>query len=307
VTIVEQGGGPAPQAAPDLIKETTTQTFVKDVIEESKRQPVLIDFWAPWCGPCRQLTPVLEKSVRAAKGKVKLVKMNIDEHPAIPGQMGIQSIPAVIAFVNGQPADGFMGAVPESQVNAFIDKLTKGVTAPGEPNIAEILQEAEAVLAEGDPAAAAQIYAEVLAHDSTNIAALAGLAKCYVTSGAIEQAKQTIGMVPESKRNDATVKAVQASIELAEQAQAVGPVTELEQKVAANPLDHQARFDLATGLNAQGDRAEATNQLLEIVKRDRKWNDDGARKQLVQLFEAWGGADEATVDGRKRLSTILFS
>jgi putative thioredoxin len=307
VTIVEQGGAPTPQAAPDLIKETTTQTFVKDVIEESKRQPVLIDFWAPWCGPCRQLTPALEKAVRAAKRKVKLVKMNIDEHPAIPGQMGIQSIPAVIAFVNGQPADGFMGAVPESQVNAFIEKLTKGVAAPGEPNIAEILQEAEAVLAEGDPAAAAQIYAEVLAVDSTNIAALAGLAKCYVTTGAVEQAKQTIAMVPESKRNDAAVKAVQATIDLAEQAQSVGPIAELEQKVAANPLDHQARFDLATALNASGKRVEATEQLLEIVKRDRKWNDDGARKQLIQFFEAWGGADEATVEGRKRLSTVLFS
>jgi putative thioredoxin len=200
-----------------------------------------------------------------------------------------------------------MGAVPESQVNAFIDKLTKGMAAPGEPNIAEILGAAAAVLAEGDAPAAAQIYAEVLALDSTNIAALAGLAKCYVSTGAVEQAKQTIAMVPESKRNDAAVKAVQAAIDLAEQAQSVGPVTELEQKVAANPLDHQARFDLATALNAQGNRAEATNQLLEIVKRDRKWNEDGARKQLVQLFEAWGGADEATVDGRKRLSTILFS
>jgi putative thioredoxin len=307
VTIVEQGSGPAPQVAADLIKETTTQTFVKDVIEESKRQPVLIDFWAPWCGPCRQLTPVLEKAVRAAKGRVKLVKMNIDEHPAIPGQMGIQSIPAVIAFVNGQPADGFMGAVPESQVNAFIDKLTKGVPAAGEPNIAEILQEAEAVLAEGDPAGAAQIYAEVLAADATNIAALAGLAKCYLATGAIEQAKQTLAMVPESKRSDAVVKAVQVSLDLAEQAQSVGPVNDLEQKVAANPLDHQARFDLATALNAEGKRGEATEQLLQIVKRDRKWNDDGARKQLVQFFEAWGPADEATVEGRKRLSTILFS
>jgi len=306
VTIVEQGNGSAPAAA-ELIKETSTQTFVKDVIEESRRQPVLIDFWAEWCGPCRQLTPVLEKAVRNAKGKVKLVKMNIDQHPAIPGQMGIQSIPAVIAFVNGQPADGFMGANPESQVNAFIEKLTKGVTAPGEPNIAEILKEAEAVLAEGDAAGAAQIYAEVLALDAANIAALAGLAKCYVTSGAVEQAKQTLAMVPESKRNDAAVKAVQAAIDLAEQAESVGPAGELEQKVAANPLDHQARFDLATALNAMGKRAEATTQLLEIVKRDRKWNDDGARKQLVQLFEAWGGADEATVDGRKRLSTILFS
>ncbi|MCP4617113.1 MAG: thioredoxin [Bradyrhizobium sp.] len=306
MTITEQGGT-APQAAPDLIKDTTTQTFVKDVIEESKRQPVLIDFWAEWCGPCRQLTPMLEKAVRNAKGRVKLVKMNIDQHPAIPGQMGIQSIPAVIAFVNGQPADGFMGAVPESQVNAFIERLTKGVPAAGEPNIAEILAEAEAVLADGDAAGAAQIYAEVLALDSTNIPALAGLAKCYVTTGAIEQAKQTLAMVPESKRNDAGVKAVQAAIELAEQAQSVGPVGELEQKVAANPLDHQARFDLATALNAAGKRGEATAQLLEIVRRDRKWNDDGARKQLVQFFEAWGGADEATVEGRKKLSTILFS
>lgn len=305
MTIVEQGGA-TPQV-PDLIKETTTQTFVKDVIEESKRQPVLIDFWAPWCGPCRQLTPILEKAVRAAKGKVKLVKMNIDEHPAIPGQMGIQSIPAVIAFVGGRPADGFMGALPEGQVAAFIEKLTKDVPGIGEPDIAEIIKEAEAVLAEGDAAAAAQIYAEALSVDSTNIQALAGLAKCYVQTGAIEQAKQTLAMVPESKRNDAAVSAVQAAIDLAEQAQSLGPIGELEQKVAADPLDHQARFDLATALNAAGKRKEATDQLLQIVKRDRKWNDDGARKQLVQFFEAWGGADEATVEGRKRLSTILFS
>jgi putative thioredoxin len=303
--MLDQGSGPTPQAAADLIKETTTHTFVKDVIEESKRQPVLIDFWAPWCGPCRQLTPILEKAVRAANGKVKLVKMNIDDHPAIPGQMGIQSIPAVIAFVNGQPADGFMGAVPESQVNAFINKLTAGM--PGAPNLAEVLQEAEAVLAEGDPANAAQIYAEVLSTDATNIAALAGLAKCYTATGAIEQAKKTLAMVPESKRGEAAVRAVQASIDLAEQAKTLGPLTELEQKVAANPLDHQARFDLATALNAGGKRDEAVNQLLEIVKRDRKWNDDGARRQLVQFFDAWGPTDEATVEGRKRLSTILFA
>jgi putative thioredoxin len=305
VTILEQGSAAAPQAAPDLIKETTTQTFMKDVIEESKRQPVLIDFWAPWCGPCRQLTPILEKAVRAAKGKVKLVKMNIDEHPAIPGQMGIQSIPAVIAFVNGQPADGFMGAVPESQVTTFINKLTAGM--PGQPNVAEVLKEAEAALAEGDPATAASIFAEVLGQDPTNIAALAGLAKCYVTTGAIEQAKKTLAMVPESKRGETPVKTVQASIDLAEQAKSLGPLTELEQKVAANPLDHQARFDLATALNASGKRDEATNQLLEIVKRDRKWNEDGARKHLVQFFDAWGPNDEATVEGRKRLSTILFA
>nr|WP_210265657.1 thioredoxin [Bradyrhizobium aeschynomenes] len=306
VTIVEQGSGAAPQA-PDLIKDTTTQSFVKDVIEESKRQPVLIDFWAPWCGPCKQLTPILEKAVKAANGKVKLVKMNIDEHPAIPGQMGIQSIPAVIAFVGGRPADGFMGAVPESQINAFIEKITKGVPGIGEPDIAEILKEAEAVMAEGDAAGAAQIYAEVLAFDAANIPALAGLAKSYLETGAIEQAKETLAQVPEAKRTDSVVSAVQAAIDLAEQAQSLGPIGELEQKVAANPADHQARFDLAIALNAAGKRTEATAHLLEIVKRDRKWNEDGARKQLVQFFEAWGGADEATVDGRKRLSTILFS
>jgi putative thioredoxin len=304
VTILE-GNGAAPPPAGDLIKDTTTQTFVQDVIEESKRQPVLIDFWAPWCGPCRQLTPILEKAVRAAKGKVKLVKMNIDEHPQIPGQMGIQSIPAVIAFAGGRPADGFMGAVPESQVTAFIDKLTKGM--PGPASVVDLLKEAEAVIAEGDFATAASIYAEILQEDSTNIAALAGLARCYVETGAIDQAKQTLALIPEAKRSDAAVKAVQAAIDLAEQAQSLGPVTELEQKLAANPADHQTRFDLAIALNAKGDRLSAADHLLDIVKRDRKWNDDGARKQLVQFFEAWGGADEATVEGRKRLSSILFS
>jgi putative thioredoxin len=303
VTIVEQGSAAAPA---DLIKDTTTQTFVKDVIEESKRQPVLIDFWAPWCGPCKQLTPVIEKAVRAAKGRVKLVKMNIDEHPAIPGQMGIQSIPAVIAFVNGQPADGFMGALPESQVTAFIDKLTQGMPSP-EGDVAAILEEAEAAMAANDPATAASIYAEVLGIDATNLAALAGLARCYVATGALDQAKQTLAMVPESKRGDAAVAAVQAMIDLAEQAKAVGPVAELEQKVAANPDDHQARFDLAVALNAAGKRLEAADHLLAIVKRDRKWDDDGARRKLVQFFEAWGMDDDATVESRKRLSTILFS
>ncbi len=294
-----------PAAADTLVKDTTTQTYVKDVIEESKRQPVLIDFWAPWCGPCKQLTPILEKAVRAAKGRVKLVKMNIDEHPAIPGQMGIQSIPAVIAFVNGQPADGFMGAVPESQVSAFIDRLTKGAPAPG--GAADLLADAEALLNEGDAATAATLYAQVLREDAENIAALAGLARCYAETGAFEQARQTLAMVPESKRQDGAVKAVQAILDLAEQARALGPVAELEKTVAANPLDHQARFDLATALNAAGKRAEATGHLLEIVKRYRNWNVDGARKQLVQFFDAWGPTDEATTEGRKRLSSVLFS
>jgi putative thioredoxin len=291
-------------AADGLIKDTTTQTFVKDVIEESKRQPVLIDFWAPWCGPCKQLTPVLEKAVRAAKGKVKLVKMNIDEHPAIPGQMGIQSIPAVIAFVNGQPADGFMGALPESQVMAFLERLTKDRIG-GEAK--DLLKTADTALAEGDPAGAAELYAQLLEEDNTNVAALAGLARCYVETGAIEQAKQTLALVPDSKRNEAPVLAAKAALDLSEQAQSLGPVADLEQKVAANPLDHQARFDLALALNGKGRRQEALDHLINIVKRDRKWNDDGARKQLVQFFDAWGPADEATIEGRKRLSSILFA
>ena len=294
----------AQTAADGLIKDTTTQTFVKDVIEESKRQPVLIDFWAPWCGPCKQLTPVLEKAVRAAKGKVKLVKMNIDEHPAIPGQMGIQSIPAVIAFVNGQPADGFMGALPESQVMAFLERLTKDRIG-GEAK--DMLKAADAALAEGDPAGAADLYAQLLDEDNTNVHALAGLARCYVETGAIDQAKQTLALVPDTKRNEASVLAAQAALDLAEQAKSLGPMADLEQKVAANPLDHQGRFDLALALNSKGRRLEALEHLISIVKRDRKWNDDGARRQLVQFFDAWGPTDEATIEGRKRLSSILFA
>jgi putative thioredoxin len=296
---------PAQTAAADgLIKETTTQTFVKDVIEESRKQPVLIDFWAPWCGPCKQLTPILEKAVRAAKGKVKLVKMNIDEHPAVPGQMGIQSIPAVIAFVNGQPADGFMGALPESQVMAFLERLVHDRIG-GEAK--DLLKAADTALAEGDAAGAADLYAQLLAEDNSNVQALGGLARCYVQTGAIEQARQTLALVPESKSNDPAVVAAKAALDLTEQAKSVGPIAELEQKIAANPLDHQARFDLALALNGQGKRKDALEQLITIVRRDRKWNDDGARKQLVQFFDAWGPADEATIEGRKRLSSILFA
>jgi len=299
-----QDGGGTMAAAESVVKETTTQGFIKDVIEASKKQPVLVDFWAPWCGPCKQLTPILEKAVKAAKGKVKLAKMNIDEHPAIPGQMGIQSIPAVIAFSNGQPVDGFMGALPESQVMAFLERLTKGAVGAEER---DLMKAADEALAAGDTAGAANLYGQLLTQDSGNVAALAGLARCYVLTGALEQAKQTLAMVPEGKRNETAVAAARAALEVAEQAKAVGPIDELEKKVATNPLDHQARFDLATALNAKGKRNEAANHLLEIVKRDRKWNDDGARKQLVQFFEAWGFTDPATVEGRKRLSSILFS
>jgi putative thioredoxin len=303
MTMLQSGGAAA--AVPEaVVKDTTTQTFVKDVIEESKRQPVLVDFWAEWCGPCKQLGPVLEKVVRAAKGKVKLVKMDIDKHPSIPGQLGIQSIPAVFAFVNGQPVDGFLGALPESQIVAFLERVTKDRIGGEEK---DLLQAADEALAKADAAGAAELFARVLAQDSGNVAALAGLARSYVRTGAIEQAKQTLALVPEAQRNDAAVAAARAALEIAEQAKSVGPLAELEQKVAANPLDHQARFDLAVALNSKGRRQEAVDNLIDIVKRDRKWNDDGARKQLVQFFEAWGPTDEATVNGRKRLSSVLFA
>jgi putative thioredoxin len=218
--------------------------------------------------------------------------------------MGIQSIPAVIAFANGQPVDGFMGALPESQVTAFLDRLTKGKPGVDEPDLQKLADEA---LAAGDAAEAANLYGQLVAQDSGNVAALAGLARCYVSTGALEQATQTLDLVPEAKRSEAPVAAARAALDVALQAKKVGPLDELERKVAADPLDHQARFDLATGLSAAGKRSEAAEHLLAIVKRDRKWNDDAARKQLVQFFEAWGPTDEATLDGRKRLSSILFS
>ena len=301
MTMLQSGEAAAPSS---VVKDTTTQTFVKDVIEESKRQPVLVDFWAEWCGPCKQLTPVLEKAVRGAKGKIKLAKMDIDKHPAIPGQMGIQSIPAVIAFVNGQPIDGFMGALPESQVTAFIERVTKDRIG-GEAQ--DLLKAADDALAAGDAQGAAEAYAQVIGEEPGSVPALAGLTRAYVTLGALDQAKQTLQLVPEAKRNDAAVAAARSALEVAEQAQSVGPLDDLEKTVAANPLDHQARFDLAVALNAAGQREKAADHLLEIVKRDRKWNDDGARKQLVQLFEAWGPTDDATVSGRRKLSSILFA
>ena len=295
--------GAAPPAD-NLVKDTTTQGFMKDVIEESRRQPVLVDFWAEWCGPCKQLTPVLESAVKSAKGKVKLVKMDIDKHPAIPGQMGIQSIPAVIAFVNGQPADGFLGALPESQVKDFIARITKDKLG-GEAQ--DLLKTADEALAAGHAEDAVALYSEVLHDDPASVPALAGLARAQVAAGSLDEAKQTLARIPEAKQNDSAVAAARSALEVAEQAKSAGPVGELEQKVAANPADHQARFDLAVALNAAGKREAAADQLIAIVKRDRKWDDDKARKQLVQFFEAWGPTDEATVNGRRKLSSVLFA
>jgi putative thioredoxin len=266
---------------------------------------VLIDFWAPWCGPCKQLTPVIEKAVRAAKGKVKLVKMNIDEHPAIPGQMGIQSIPAVIAFVNGQPADGFMGAVPESQVTAFIDKLTKGMPSP-EGDIAEVLKRPKPPWRRAIPPPLPRSMPRCFRSMPPTSRLLPGWPAAMSRRALLSRpSRHWRWFRVQAQRRCDCCRADRARSRRAGEGCRSG--TELEQKVAANPMDHQARFDLAVALNAGGKRAEAASHLLDIVRRDRKWDDDGARRKLVQFFEAWGPDDDATMDARKRLSTILFS
>lgn len=285
-----------------LIKDATTASFSADVITESARQPVLVDFWAPWCEPCKQLAPILEKTVKAAGGKVKLVKMNIDEHPEIPGRLGVRSIPAVIAFQRGQPVDGFMGALPEREVKGFIERLA----GPIEDD-ADRLAEAEALAAAGDGEGAAELYAAILAEKPGDPAAVAGLAKFFIAAGEIESAKKVLASVAAGGERDPAIIAAKAALDLAEQAAAVGDSSELEQRIAANPEDHQARFDFAILLNAQNRREEAAAELLTIIKRDRAWNDDGARKQLLQFFDAWGPMDPATVSARKKLSTLLFS
>jgi putative thioredoxin len=299
-----QGSAGGPAAGADMIKESSTAGFKADVLDASQQVPVIVDFWAPWCGPCKQLTPVIEKVIRSFGGKVRLVKINIDEHPAIAGQLRVQSIPTVYAFLDGRPVDGFQGAVPESQVKAFVERLVGDSMGA---DLAEAVAEGNKLLDAGDVQSAAEIFAAVIKEDRENLEAIAGLARVYLITGDLARAEQTLSIVPPDKKTNQAVASVKAAIELAKHGAEPDKTDELKTAVEANPADHQARIDLAMAYAAAGDKESAVDELLESFRRDKGWNDQAARKQLVQFFEAWGPKDPATLDGRRRLSSLLFS
>lgn len=307
-----QTPSPNGAASAELVKDSDTAHFQVDVLEASMQRPILVDFWAPWCGPCKQLTPTLEKVVAANKGAIALVKINVDENQGLAGQMGVQSIPAVFAFLGGRPVDAFMGALPESEVARFATQLIEAAARAGiggpsedEQQIAAVLEAAQLALSEKDFERAYQIFATVLRHAPDNIEALVGVASVQFETGDIDGAEQTLAMLPEETKN-AAADALTKAIALAREAAKLGDATAIEAKLAANPANHQARFDLAMILNARGDKLEAAQALIEIMRQDREWEDDGARKKLLELFEAWGPKDPATLKGRRLLSSLLF-
>jgi putative thioredoxin len=300
----------AASGASPHIKDSGLATFAADVLEASRQTPVIVDFWAPWCGPCKQLGPALEKAVTDAKGAVKLVKVNIDENPEIAQQLRIQSIPTVYAFKDGQPVDGFMGALPDSQVQAFVSQLAGGAGGHehgGADHAAEVLTIADEALAAGDISTAAQAYGHVLQDFPGQPKAVAGLAACYLKSGDIERARTTLQLVRPDDANDEAIRSVEAELKLRGNPAPRGEIEVLKSKLAADAGDHQARYDLALALDAGGDRDAAIAELLELVRRDRKWNEEAARQQLLTMFEAMGLTDPRTIDARRRLSGLLFS
>jgi putative thioredoxin len=301
------GGGPGGgAAAAAAVKDVTTASFMAEVVDASFDQPVIVDFWAPWCGPCKQLGPILEKVVRGANGAVRMVKLNIDENPEIAQQMRIQSIPAVYAFKDGRPVDGFVGALPESQVKQFVQRLGGGGGGPSP--VDEALAMAKEAVQTGDHASAVALYSQILQHEPEHIEALGGLVRALVARGELDQAQQALARVPKESANHADIVAARAALELAEQAQkAMGSAGKLRARLEQNPDDHEARLELATALFGSGEREAAVDELLNLYKRDRNWDEGAARKQLVKFFEAMGPTDPLTLSARRRLSSLMFS
>jgi len=301
------GGGPGGgAAAAAAVKDVTTASFMAEVVDASFDQPVIVDFWAPWCGPCKQLGPILEKVVRGANGAVRMVKLNIDENPEIAQQMRIQSIPAVYAFKDGRPVDGFVGALPESQVKQFVQRLGGGGGGPSP--VDEALAMAKEAVQTGDHASAVALYSQILQHEPEHIEALGGLARALVARGELDQAQQALARVPKESANHADIVAARAALELAEQAQkAMGSAGKLRARLEQNSDDHEARLELATALFGSGEREAAVDELLNLYKRDRNWDEGAARKQLVKFFEAMGPTDPLTLSARRRLSSLMFS
>ncbi len=305
MSVIIDPQAPAANAAPptDVIKDSDTRSFAADVVEASMQTPVIVDFWAPWCGPCKQLGPMLEKLVRQAGGLVRLVKINIDENKELAAQLRVQSVPMVYAFVGGQPVDGFVGAQPESKLRAFIGQLTGDAHAP----LDDALEQAQAVLDSGDPQGALATFSQILAQDSTNPKAVAGLIRSCVAAGDMASAREVVNGLTAELRAVADVAAAVAAIELAEQGGSGGDLSDLQDAVAKDPDNHQARYDLAVALYGANRPEAAVDELLELVRRDRDWNEDAARKQLVKIFDAVGPTHPLTVASRRRLSSLLFS
>lgn len=304
--MLEFGNTPPAPAATDLIKDTTEASFMADVVEASQEVPIIVDFWAPWCGPCKTLGPALEKAVTEAGGRVRMVKVNVDENQGIAGQLRVQSIPTVYAFWQGQPVDGFQGAVQQSEITDFVNRVAEmGPEADG--GLDDAIAAAEEMLAEGGAVDAAQIFAAVLEEQSDNAAAFSGLVRAHLAMGETDQAEALLNSASPELAKAPEVEAVRAQLELALQAANAGPVAELTAALEANPNDHQARFDLAQALHADGQVAEAVDTLLALFRLDREWNDGAAKAQLFTIFEALPAQDPIALGGRRKLSSMIFA